>query len=256
MPSKPLNLSKTGRQVRRHDGLGERTRKTSENVALDIVRDIVWRQLEAGDRLPLENEMLALYKVSRSSLREALRLLEVQGLIVIRPGPGGGPTVGEAHPRTLARTMTLYLHMQNATYDELLTAWCVTDPALAELAAGNEDREAVEKALLPFVDPTADTDMPRMGDLFHDTVADLADNRVLALSHQSVGYIVESHLLEVVSNIDIEDDVAREHRQIAKAIMAGNKKKARKLMEEHVTHVGNHFREYWPTKVGENIELR
>jgi len=74
----------------RHGEAQRRTLKTSEIVALEIVRDIVSQRFKAGDRLPLESEMLAHYRVSRSSLREALRLLEVQGLIVIRPGPGAG----------------------------------------------------------------------------------------------------------------------------------------------------------------------
>ncbi|MFP5306271.1 MAG: FadR/GntR family transcriptional regulator, partial [Gammaproteobacteria bacterium] len=77
---------------------GRRNMKTSEVVALQIVRDIVARQLKPGDKLPLEAELLKNYRVSRSSLREALRLLEVQDLISIRPGPGGGTVVGKVHP--------------------------------------------------------------------------------------------------------------------------------------------------------------
>ena len=68
-----------------------RTVKASERVAQEIVRDIVRRGLETGDRLPLEAAMVEEYGVSRTSLREALRLLEVQGLISLKPGPGGGP---------------------------------------------------------------------------------------------------------------------------------------------------------------------
>src|SRR5687767_1624471 len=58
-----------------------RTVKASERVALEIVRAIVAQGLRTGDRLPLEAEMVEQYGVSRASLREALRLLEVQGLI-------------------------------------------------------------------------------------------------------------------------------------------------------------------------------
>src|SRR5687768_6499818 len=80
-----------------------RIRKTSEVVAMQIVRDIVDRGLVEGDRLPLEAAMVRQYRVSRASLREALRLLEVQGLISLRPGRGGGPAVGAADPQHLAR---------------------------------------------------------------------------------------------------------------------------------------------------------
>ena len=60
--------------------------------------------LGSGDRLPLEAAMVEQYGVSRASLREALRLLEVQGLIRLKPGPGGGPVVGAVEAANLART--------------------------------------------------------------------------------------------------------------------------------------------------------
>src|SRR3990167_5758680 len=129
-----------------------RTLKTSELVALDIVRDIVNQGLKAGDRLPLEAQMLVQYRVSRSSLREALRLLEVQGLIGIRPGPGAGTVVGRVLPANLSRTLTLHLHMLGANYDELLEAWMETEPVLARLAALNPDRTKVRDSLSPFLD--------------------------------------------------------------------------------------------------------
>ena len=69
-----------------------RTIKASERVAQEIVRDIVLRGLQTGDHLPLEAAMVDQYGVSRTSLREALRLLEVQGLISLKPGPAADPS--------------------------------------------------------------------------------------------------------------------------------------------------------------------
>src|SRR5262245_55654820 len=121
--------------------------KTSEVVAFAVARDIVEHGLESGDRLPLEAEMVEQYGVSRESLREALRLLEAQGIVSIRRGPGGGPVVGKASSINLARTMTLYFQLAGATYDELLGAWRALEPIAAELAASNPDRRAVSTAL-------------------------------------------------------------------------------------------------------------
>jgi GntR family transcriptional repressor for pyruvate dehydrogenase complex len=66
--------------------------KTSERVAAAIVSEIVSRGLGAGDRSPNEATMLERFQVGRASLREALRILEVHGLISLRSGPGGGPS--------------------------------------------------------------------------------------------------------------------------------------------------------------------
>src|SRR6185369_2058340 len=161
--------------------LTRRTLKTSEVVALEIVRDIVRQDMQPGDRLPLEAEMLVQYRVSRSSLREALRLLEVQGLIGIRPGPGAGTVVGRVLPGNLSRTLTLHLHMLGANYDELLEAWVESEPLLARLAALNPDREKVRASLSPFLDEDHAWAV-REGLQFHDIVAELADNRVLSLA--------------------------------------------------------------------------
>ena len=128
-----------------------RPAKTAETVAAAIVRDIVSRNLGPGDTLPSEAAMLAHYRVSRASLREALRLLEVQELIRLKPGPGGGPIVTAVDPRNLAKMTTLYLHLGGATYQELFEAVLVMAPISAERAARNGDRSLVSAAMKPFL---------------------------------------------------------------------------------------------------------
>lgn len=237
-----------------------RSLKTSEIVSLDIIRDIVGQGLKPGDRLPLEAEMLAHYRVSRSSLREALRLLEVQGLIAIRPGPGSGTVVGRVLPGNLARTMTLYLHLSDATYSELLDAWVMTEPLLAELAARNPDRAKVKAAMRPFMDGSDSCHGPMReitaGLAFHDVVADLANNRVLNLALNAIGFIVTEHILAAAHREELEDQIIDDHKALAEAIAAGKPALARKLMTEHVEHVVEDFKAYWPRRVGEKIRAR
>ena len=141
--------SARGRRSIRADS---RQLKTSELVAVELVRDIQSAGLEVGDRLPDEASMLSEHGVSRESLREALRILEVQGLITIHRGPGGGPKVAGVDPAYLARTATLYFHLSGATYDEVFETWLTIEPAVAEKVAGLPDRARVRRALEPFVE--------------------------------------------------------------------------------------------------------
>lgn len=240
--------------------LGRRSMKTSEVVALEIVRDIVARQLQPGDKLPLEAELLTKYRVSRSSLREALRLLEVQELVGIRPGPGGGTVVGQVQPASLGRTLTLHMHLIGATYDELLDTWVLTEGLLAELAAANPDREKVRVAMTPFVEKTPASKKAKHeiaeGLEFHEAVAALAGNRVLSFLLQTAGAVVSEHVLNAVDRQTLEEDIVHDHDAVAKAIIAGNSKKARELMDEHVHHIADRFRAYWPRRVGDKIQWR
>ena len=235
--------------------LSRRTLKTSEVVALEIVRDIVRQEMKPGDRLPLEAEMLVQYRVSRSSLREALRLLEVQGLIAIRPGPGAGTVVGRVLPGNLARSLTLYLHMLGASYDELLEAWVESEPLLARLAALNPDRDKVREAMSPFLDESHAWAV-REGLRFHDIVAELANNRVLTLALQSIGFIVTEQVLTSAERGDLEDHIVHHHRRLAEAIIAGDGELAANIMREHIRQEVEEFKAFWPLKVGETVQWR
>jgi DNA-binding FadR family transcriptional regulator len=261
---KPGNLSPADNQsngVKKRPAsfeLARRTLKTSESVALEIVRDIVNQKLQPGDRLPLESEMLVQYRVSRSSLREALRLLEVQGLITIRPGPGGGTVVGNVLSGNLARTLTLYLHMQGTSYDEILGAWILAEPILARLAAQNPDRDKVRLSMAPFVTNASGHEHGHWdiveGLEFHDRIAELANQSVLSLVLRSISFIVTDRVLTVAHRAELEQQIVHDHTLLADAIVAGEADLAARLMMEHIEHIARDFRAYWPQRLDETIQ--
>ncbi|GAA2454507.1 transcriptional regulator GlcC [Actinomadura vinacea] len=221
--------------------------KTSETVARDIVHDMVEEGLRTGDRMPSETAMLERYGVSRESLREGLRLLEVQGLITIRRGPGGGPVVGQIDPANLGRTATLYYHLAGATYHELFDAWVLMDSMLAELAARNADRATARKALEPFLEATAtrDDDPTAFFEAhahFHSAIAGLAGNRVLELTFQTPGLIVSHHVMVTADPRDLAEVLDHDHAMVAKAIMSGHPRKAGNEMAAHIRNVTGYYR--------------
>lgn len=224
-----------------------RSLKASESVARDIVDDIVVRQLREGDGLPSESAMLQQYGVSRETLREGLRLLEVQGLISIRRGPGGGPIVGTIDPASLGRTSTLYFHLAGATYAELFEAWVVCERLIAEFAAANPDRKAVREAMEPFLHPHGDGDASLEEFVvqhaeFHTALASLARNKVLQLSFMMMGQIIVHHVTSNVDPRDARESIENEHVAIARAVRAGRRVKARDLMEAHVRGITEFYR--------------
>src|SRR3954454_4479336 len=91
-------------------GIG-RGEEVDSMVARAIVRSMVDEGLVPGSPMEPEAAMLVRFGVSRASLREALRILETQGLISIKPGPGGGPSMGAVDSRDFARMATLFFQV-------------------------------------------------------------------------------------------------------------------------------------------------
>jgi DNA-binding FadR family transcriptional regulator len=246
-----------GRQSLRADS---RPLKKSELVAVDLVRDIGAAGLQVGDRLPDEASMLAQYAVSRESLREALRILEVQGLITIHRGPGGGPKVAGIDPAYLARTATLYFHLSGATYDEMFETWFMIEPAVAEKVAALPDRQRVRRSLQPYLaqlPPDVDTDVFfMMSTGFHAELAKLSGNRVLGLLVQAIGHTVGDHIMLDLDPVQERQTIERDHRAIAEAITAGRTQKARNLMAAHIATMIEIYRRSWPTRMREIVEWR
>ena len=97
----------------------KRGAKVAEALAQEIVHEIVSRKLPPGTLLSSEAQMLEDYGVGRGSLREALRILEVHGLITMKPGRNGGPMVIEVRTRDYGRMSTLFFHLGGVTFREL-----------------------------------------------------------------------------------------------------------------------------------------
>src|ERR1700761_3764543 len=85
--------------------------KAAERIARQIVEDISGGTVVPGETLATEASMLKTFKVSRGTLREALRLMEIQGLVVLKSGPSGGPVLARPDPLFAGRMLTLFLRL-------------------------------------------------------------------------------------------------------------------------------------------------
>jgi len=234
--------------------------KAAETIARRVVGSIGEKGLRPGDMLPREADMLAEYGVSRETLREALRLLEVQGLITLRRGPGGGPVVGAAVPVNLGRMSTLYFQMVGATYNELFEAWVLGEATLADRAARNPDAARRAALMAPYFEWSHDDEDEDVASFmqshtgFHDAVGELSNNRVLDLTLMSFGQIVTYHAGVVDDPRLLRTRLDADHASIARAIAAGHNRAARRLMEEHVEAVLGYFREHFHGRLDDAVQ--
>jgi GntR family transcriptional repressor for pyruvate dehydrogenase complex len=236
-----------------------RSLKTSEVVAQRVVADIMRAELQIGDRLPAESVMLEQYDVSRESLREGLRLLETQGFITIRRGPGGGPVVAGVDPRNLARMSTLYYHLAGANYEELFDAWLTIEPVVVRQVAETIARDVKRAALEPFFPHPEDTERERFmstSNGFHAVLANLSGNRVLTLMLQAISHIVTEHIIRDLDPLNERDEISHDHAEIGQAVIDGKGARAQRLAAEHISHIVDHYRHNYPAAVRELVAWR
>ncbi len=213
----------------------KRGAKVAEALAQEIVHEIVSRKLPPGTLLSSEAQMLEDYGVGRGSLREALRILEVHGLITMKPGRNGGPMVIEVGSRDYGRMSSLFFHIGGVTFRQLVEARLALEPMMARLAAERRGQELVGALADPettrveddneYFDATTD---------FHKTVAAMSGNPVLNLMSSSLEEIFRDQVSSLLSPKDERKHVLEVHTAIADAIAEGEADAAEKLMREHM----------------------
>jgi DNA-binding FadR family transcriptional regulator len=221
--------------------------KRAEAIAREIVGDIVREGLPKGHRLPPEPALLEKYAVSRESLREAQRILEVNGLIHMQMGRGGGTVVGETSPGSLGKVSTLHYMFAGCTYGELFDACIRTQGWVAECAAASGTRETRSAALQTYrAERQAELEaaQPAHADppyRFHDSLARITGNRVLELLLLSISRVLDSHFVHNVDPHAIEAAAEHDHELIAAAVLAGDATEARAQMERHTRAITSYY---------------
>ena len=99
-------------------------------VADQIKQWVVERDLKGGDKLPNESEMIELFGVSKGTVREALRILEAQGLIITKTGPGGGSIIGEVSAERASSLLANYFYFQDLSLSDIYQMRKALEPEL------------------------------------------------------------------------------------------------------------------------------
>lgn len=231
--------------------IGSKVLRPRQQVEEQIKAAIFSGALRSGDRLPSEAELARQFAVSRTTVREALRSLTTQNLIVKTPGAGGGSFVRSADPSTLRSAVGDSVHtllaLGSIAFEEValvrqhlevpsvrLAATHRTDDDLTEL------REILDLQKSISVD---DESVPALDERFHGTIARASGNRVLA------SFVSALHIeTEPVHYLDLSPEVGRttvrQHQQIVRTIDEQDPDAAEAAMVEHLTYVREHLVAY------------
>ncbi|KFC66920.1 Transcriptional regulator, GntR family [Devosia sp. LC5] len=151
-------------------------RKRTDLIVEAIKQMIVEQGLGPGDRLPQEKELMAQFSAGKSTVREALKALEVQGLISVRTGPGGGPFIARMSEGRAMSLLSNFLFARNLTMAHVQAMRAALEPLAAVSAIGHID-EAGFRQLNAIL---AGNENPELD--FFGVVAGYSDNPMLAFT--------------------------------------------------------------------------
>jgi DNA-binding FadR family transcriptional regulator len=221
--------------------------KGAEVVARSITQAIVTENLQPGDLIGSEPELIEREGVSRALLREAVRLLEHHHIARMRRGPGGGLFVMAPSIHAVTETVALYLARRGMTLIELAEMRTRVEVAIADLASQRIDRDGTTglRDALDREEHATDTELIEAVHDLHAAVASAARNRVLELVVLVLIRLSRLHQIERLApkrRKQIAAEVLRTHEGIAAAIETGDRELARHRMRRHLEALGSLMR--------------
>ena len=219
-------------------------------VAQQIVGGITRDSLLPGSKLASEREMLLQYDVGRGTLRESLRFLEMQGVITMKPGPGGGPVVNAPDAQDFGTSMALFMQLLSTPFRSIVEARQLLEPAMAAQAAVLRDADSLElirrsvEAMEEHVDD--EDEFLLQNEIFHDSIAWSSGNPLFGLLTASLHWITDGTALGVDYPESRRAAVLAAHRSIYEAIAAGDAEAARRDMATHIGEFAGYLQRYYP----------
>jgi DNA-binding FadR family transcriptional regulator len=213
--------------------------KRASQIARRIEADVIRRGWPVGVSLGSEQALQERYQVSRSVLREAVRLVEHHRVARMRRGPNGGLLICEPDAAPATHAIIIYLEYQGITISDLLDARLLLEPLAASRAAQQIDEAGIERLRAVL---RAEQDRQPSSDEFHTALAEQSKNPVLQLfidilMRLTVRYAEESRLDSASDAFEAIEHRHRDHSAIIAAVTAGDAARAMTLSEQHAESV-------------------
>jgi GntR family transcriptional regulator, transcriptional repressor for pyruvate dehydrogenase complex len=229
--------------------------RLAEIVAASLRDDILSGRLKEGDLLPRQEHLFKEFRVSLPAVREAMRILETEGLISVRRGNVGGAVVHLPTPERTAQMISMVLQSRGATLDDVSGALLYIEPICAQLCAARPDRmtgvvpalhEVIEAQQDQFDDVTSYNINARR---FHEALVAECGNETMIVVLGSLEAIWSAHESSVWDEarqggeeVPTDSPMAsktrraalRDHEKILAAIEAGNADRAGALLTRHL----------------------
>lgn len=212
------------------------------DVLAGVLREkILQGELPEGADLPTERDLGEQAGLSRATVREALRILEGEGLISTRVGRNGGSAVARPSSATIERSVGIFIRGQRIRFEAVLETRAAIEPSSARFAAlhrTEEDLAELERCHAKLEQASHDNDLPAYVKAnldWHVQVVRASHNELLIAFISAVAQpVYEATDVEGFNSQEVRGAVIHAHRKVMDAIRDGDGDAAARRMERHV----------------------
>ena len=218
--------------------------KLSDQIAEDLYRRIARERLVPGDRLPNEAALMRHYGCAKGTIREALKSLEVQGLVTMQSGPQGGAEIRPISVEAAAQQLRRFLHFQELDFAQVYALRRSLEVQLGVSVVGRLDAAAFTRleaniAACEAPEAAGPRGTGRIAEVdFHDILCDASDNALLAFMCRFLNSLLRD-LVEFRSASATEHEAfgahnIDSHRRLVAAFRAEDAGAVEAVMHEHM----------------------
>ncbi|EPY2273887.1 FadR/GntR family transcriptional regulator [Clostridium sporogenes] len=213
--------------------------KVYEQVIEQIKIMIVSGNLQKGDKLPSERELVDQLKVSRTSIREALRALEIVGLIKCKQGEGN--FIRDNFDNSLFEPLSLVFMLEKSNKEDIIEVRGIIEVEATALAAKRITKEQLKK-LEHIIDEIKNIEdeklLAKLDKNFHYEIAQASNNFILLNIINSCSSLIDSLIqnarYKIIKNDVNKEELVDQHEKIYLALKEKDSELASKLMKEHL----------------------
>ena len=214
-----------------------RLQKSFETLASVLREQILNGEIKAGEILPNERALVERSGLSRGSVREALRVLETQGLVSTRLGRNGGRVALQSSNEAVRSSIDFFIRGQQVQFPVLMETVEVLEPSLAQLAAIHRNDDDLVSLQIQSKKLRVTSNASRFlaaNAGWHRAMAHASHNPLLTAIYDALGPGLLNPHVAGFASAEIRDAVVQAVGRIEEAIIARDPAAARRRMERHV----------------------
>lgn len=220
--------------------------KVYEQVIEEIKDMIINGKLKKGDKLPSERELVEQLNVSRTSLREALRAIQIIGLIDCRQGEGN--FIKESFENTLFEPLSIMFMLQESSAREIVDLRRLLEIEMVSYAAEratDEELERIKEIVEALAQSEDEKACVKLDKELHYTISKASGNyliqNILNSVSQLMDWFIEDARLKILIRKENKAKLVKQHENICKALVEHDPEAARQAMREHLDFINEYM---------------